>query len=92
MLRYTPVNLIPVLRPAPRIGDITPVKPQAPSGIPSWGVNLAIMGTGAVVGLVAYPYKKKPLGDLLVHAGGSIFGIGIIFTILDLAGFRPGQL
>jgi hypothetical protein len=93
MLRYAPVNLTPILRPLPRaIGDVTPVKPQAPSGLPSWGVNLAIMGAGVVIGLASYPYKKKPLGDLLVHAGGSIAGIGLIFTILDFTGFRPGQL
>jgi hypothetical protein len=94
MLSYAPVNLIPAPRLAivPALGDVTPVKPQAPPGLPSWGVNLAIMGTGVAMALLAYPYKKKPVGDLLVHAGGSIAGIGLIFTILDASGFRPGNL
>jgi hypothetical protein len=94
MLRYAPVNLIPALRRsiAPMMGDLTPLKPEPPAGLPSWGVNLVIMGTGVAMALVAYPYKKKPVGDLLVHAGGSIAGIGLIFTILDASGFRPGNL
>lgn len=89
MIRYAPVNLIRQVAP---LGDITPMKPAPPAGFPSWGTNLIIMASGIGIGLVAYPYKKKPVGDLLVHAGGSIAGIGLIFTILDFAGFRPGNL
>jgi len=92
MIRYVPVNLAPLPLPvAPVMGQLTPVKPQAPSGIPSWGVNLIIIGTGVALGIGAYPYRRKPVGDLLVHAGGGMAGIGIIFSILDLTGFRYGQ-
>lgn len=83
MIPYSPVSLKPLL------GQLTPQKPQAPVGIPSWGVNLLIIGTGIALGIGAYPYRKKPVGDLLVHAGGGMAGIGFIFAILDLAGFRP---
>lgn len=89
MIRYAPVNLIRQVSP---LGQLTPTKPVPPSGIPSWGTNLIIMASGIGIGLAAYPFKKKALGDLLVHAGGSIAGIGLIFTILDVAGFRPGNL
>ena len=90
MIRYAPVNLIRSV--APLGADLTPSHPTPPSGIPSWGTNLIIMASGIGIGLAAYPYKKKPFGDLLVHAGGSIAGIGLIFTILDFAGFRSGNL
>jgi hypothetical protein len=91
MLRYTPVNLIASPSPVVRmIGQLTPQKPEPPSGMPSWGVNLLIIGTGVALGIGAYPYRRKPVGDLLVHAGGGMAGIGLIFAILDLVGFRRG--
>jgi len=96
MLRYTPANLIPVARPLPirMIGQLTPTPPKPPESvkIPSWGVNLIIIGSGVAIGVGAYPYRRKPVGDLLVHAGGGMAGIGLIFMILDLIGFRSAQI
>lgn len=93
MLRYTPVNLAPVprLRTAP-LGDVTPLKPQPPASfpVPSWGVNLLIVGTGTTMAVLGFPHRKKVVGELLVEVGAGMAAIGLIFGILDIAGFtRP---
>ena len=93
MLRYPAVNLIPVVqRVMPILGDVTPIKPQAPPSflLPSWGVNLLIVGTGTTMAVLGFPHRKKVVGELLVEVGAGMAAIGLIFGILDITGFtRP---
>lgn len=57
--------------------------------VPSTVVNLGIVAVGLGTGLIAFRYRKKPLGVLIAGAGASIAGAGFVFMLLDLFGRKP---
>lgn len=91
MVRYVPVNLTVAGTP-PMLAQAVPTKPEPPSGVPSTVVNLAIMVAGVGIGLLGFYHHKKPLGAIAMGMGGSVAGVGLIFTVLDIFGFRPTRL
>ena len=54
--------------------------------------NVAIMAVGATVGLIGAYHRKSDIGLVAVSAGGGMFGLGLIFLVLDLFGFRRPSL
>lgn len=53
------------------------------------GVNLAITAGGIGIGLLAFKYRKKPLGAIMIGAGGSVVGAGLVLILLNI--INPGS-
>lgn len=47
-------------------------------------VNLGILGSGLVLGLVTYQYKETPIGATLLGAAGSVSAVALVFFVRDL--------
>lgn len=58
--------------------------PQREFIIPEIAVNGVIMGTGLVTGLVGWNNQDKPIGRMLLGAGGGLTALGIAFLIREL--------
>lgn len=57
--------------------------------LPPTIVNLGIFAVGVGSALVAFKYRKKPLGVIMAGAGASVAGAGLVFLLLDLFGRKP---
>lgn len=53
------------------------------SGNIPW-IHLGVVGAGAVLGYVSYPYHQQPLGMTLMGAAGSIMAVGLLLLFYDL--------
>lgn len=53
-------------------------------------VNLGILGSGILLGLVSYQYRESPIGATLLGAAGSVSAIGLVFLLRDLL-IGPGK-
>jgi hypothetical protein len=67
-----------------------PQKPE--SAVPVMVIDLGVLAIGAAVGLVGASNRNKSLGMLAMGVGGGIFGVGLVFTILDLFGIKRPSL
>lgn len=50
---------------------------------PTW-VHLGVIGSGVVLGYVAYPYAQQPLGMTIMGAAGSVVAVGLLLLVYDL--------
>lgn len=53
-------------------------------GISPTVVDLSLVGSGIVLGLVTFPYRDAPIGQTLLIAGGGLAAVGLAFLIRDL--------
>lgn len=80
MISYRPINLAQSSPPAAA---------AARSESPGTLTNLLLVGSGALIGTLSFPYRKKALGFVGLASGGAVAGAGIIFLILDGVGKAP---
>ncbi len=62
-----------------------PTKPPISSKVYPHIVGAGISLFGVALGVFGYHYRKDPLGQILLGAGGSIVGAGIVLIGLNLA-------
>ena len=53
-------------------------------GISPSVVDLSLVGSGLLLGLVTFPYRDAPIGQTLLVAGGGLAAVGLAFLIRDL--------
>lgn len=53
-------------------------------GLSPTAVNLGILGSGLLLGLVTYQYKETPIGATLLGAAGSVSAVALVFFVRDL--------
>lgn len=58
-------------------------------GISPTVVDLSLVGSGVVLGLVTFPYRDAPIGQTLLIAGGGLAAVGLAFLIRDLVTSKP---
>lgn len=81
MLRYSPIN-------APHLSQATPAAPK--KTIPATAVNVGITALGLGMSVAGYYSRKTDPGMILMGAGSSIVGAGIVLLVLELAGIPSG--
>lgn len=58
--------------------------------LPPTAVNLGILGSGVVLGLIAYQYRDTPIGATLLGAAGSVAAVAFVFFLRELL-IGPGK-
>lgn len=51
--------------------------------IPEIAVNGVILATGLLTGVLGWNYQEKPIGRILLGAGGGLTAVGIAFLIRE---------
>lgn len=92
MIAYRPANVVIPAWKTSLAQTASPARPTPPDGVPIIAANVAIMAVGATIGLIGASYRKTSVGAVAISAGGGMFGVGLIFTILDLFGFKRPSL
>lgn len=71
------------------LGQPLPLAPTPPNNAVSphlVGAGISLLGL--LIGIVGYHYHKDPLGQIMLGAGGSMVGAGIVLVGLNLAGLQ----
>jgi hypothetical protein len=59
------------------------------AGLSPTAVDLSLVGSGVVLGLITFPYRDAPIGQTLLVAGGGLAAVGLAFLIRDLLTSKP---
>lgn len=59
-------------------------KDRPTMGVSPSVVDLSLIGSGLLLGLVTFPYRDAPIGQTLLVAGGGLAAVGLAFLIRDL--------
>lgn len=65
------------------------MKQKKTMGVSPTTVDLSLIGSGLVLGLVTWPYREAPITQTLLIAGGGLVAVGLAFLIRDLVTSKP---